>query len=458
MSLFTIKKELLNEIKAIKSLNSLLGNLDDFGAFSGINNSNNVLDFLLDLLKSIVGLEQLKAQLVDFLTYNLEPLEQTIKQLLISFLGEKYNCGIDAKIPDDLVEGLGDGFNLSVKEIDFFGLLKVDPNSIEGEILYGNIDRDLNRFIYDVLQGNTGSWKGLVVLEYLERGIVEGRQIANVIKITIDPSWEGKSVNQFITTLVNSINLYSLSSLVNQVVNLIFSPITSLLNKSRGELRNEAVAEEIVTRIINLPDVEIDNSYFEFNRQDEAALRRRVDEKARGYTIIESCGELESFVDIETLVDFNNNFALAVNEIEQKNIITDLFTTVAENATRDLNISDANNASGNIVIGFFNGVIKSIINILISPKMMLIFKIYLKIVGQTIGYVTFEDFFNRNRAFFIDLIRNLVLPLFIEFVLNLVKKELTQLVIVDQLERQKEMLKNRTLSIISLLGINTDII
>jgi hypothetical protein len=457
MSLFDLKRNLLNEIAALRSLNTGFPELNLSSSFPSLDNNSNIIDFLLDLIKNLIGFEQLKEELIRFLTYQTNSIEATIKLILKNILKKYFSCSTDALIPDFMIDGLGDGFNVSVRQVDFFGLLKVDPNSIGGQLIYGNIEQDLNAFLYNVLQGNSGTWKSLLVVEYLPQGVVDGVVKTNVFNVKIDSSWSGRTVNDFINTFIDSVILFTLPSLINKIFDIIFGAISSLLGKSPSEVEGEVELELLVNKIVDLPDTVIDNSYFDFTPDEINYFNERVDERLNGRRILKDCNFVSSSINPNDLVDTNQQLSSAATLVEIQRVLDNQFTILANQATDNLDETSQEFGILNFFEQLFKGIIQGLANVVFAPKIMFLFVTYFKIVNNSVGFVNFKDFLQQNREFVIEIIREALLPLLTEFLLKLCIKYVTQLAIADQVGKFREITKNQQLQILSLTGVPQDV-
>ena len=458
MANFDIKLKLVNEIAALKTLNDSFPKLNRGVSFPSINNVNNSIDFLLDLIKNLIGFDQIKEEVIRFITYNVQPLEATLKQFLKELIKSRFSCSVDATIPESLIDGHGNGFNIAVSQIDFFDLFKVDPNSVAGDLLYGNIDKDLNTFIYDTIQGNVGTWKGLVKLEFLTQGVVDGTMRNNVINVKIDSSWKDRTVNDFINQFIESIVLLTIPFFINKVFDNLWGTISLAINRSSKSIERETELETLVNKIINLPDVEIDNSYFDFNKDDVNYFNRRVNERSKGRILLKDCGFTPSTLNQSDILDLNDQLNSASTLVEIRNIIERNFDVITNQAVEGLDEPDKPTGILNIFLEIFNGIVRGLVNILFSPKIIFLLLTYFKVVNISNSFKTFRDFLNENQQFIIDLVRNVVLPEIVNFLLDLVIKYVIQLIIEDQTGRALEMVKNQRIQILSLLGIPSEVI
>lgn len=452
---FYNKQSLLNELSAIKILNEAFSKIKTGDSMPSIGTPNNSFFFLIDLLKSLVGFEQIKNETINFLTYNILPFENLIKDLLKKLLKNTFSCSIDGKLPNFLFT---DGIKIPIKQIDFFDLFKIAPTSEVGKLLYGSSQEDLNYFLYNVIQGTSGYWKDIVYVEYLPSGIVDGQFVTNILLVKIHPSYQNKTVNTFINEFIDSITILNLPLLINRIFDNIYGTISLKTGKSFEQINKENELSILIEKIINLPDTVIDESYYQFTKAEIDYINQLNTFKIRGTTKFNSCYEVISEINVEDLEDLTETLEGQSSLIEIKNIIENKFNIISIQATNDVNDIDKNNTVLEFYTNFFKGIIYGIVQIFLSPKMMFLFLTYFKIMKLTSSFKDVKEFLNENRQFVISLVRNIILPIIINFLLKLVLKYVKKLIVEENINKNIEKVKYYQLQILSLIGIPDRII
>jgi hypothetical protein len=452
MPIVDLKKTLINEIEALKILNNGFPTLSLGNSMPSINNTENAFDFLVDLIKSITGFEQIKAETINFLTYQINPLEASLKILLKNLLKKYFSCSIDSIIPQELIT---DGINIAISQIDFFDMFKTDPTSSVGKMIYGSNAQDLNTFIYDViqLQGTSDNWKNIFDLQFVQTAIVAGEQKNNVLNLKIDASYTGEKVNTWVNDFIDSIAILSLPLLINRIFDNLFGIISLRIGKSFQKLKEESEIDTLIEKIIDLPDRIIDDSYYEFTRDEIEAIDELTKNRVRGIKILTSCNFVESTVDFQTVANLDTDLNNAATLVDIKTVLDNTFTILENQATENANTVDRPLGVLEFYSAFFRGIIKGIVNILLSPKIIFLFVTYFRIVNLTVGFRDLNDFITEHREFFIEIVRNIVLPIIIDFLTKLVLKLVKKLIIDDNINKQRENIKNYQLQLYSLLGI-----
>jgi hypothetical protein len=460
MGTFEKKFDVLNQIAALKSINSGFPKLKKNKKLESlIAKKNKTVKFIKDLIDILIGIEEFKKELVTFLTYQSVATEGYIKLGLKNILKNKFSCSVDAIIPDFLVDGTGTGFNVAVKQVDFCSILKVDPNSIGGKLIYGSISQDLNAYLYDVLQGNVGSWKNLITVTYQQQGIVDGKMKTNIFNVKIDSSWSGRTVNDFINAFLDGIIIFNLPTFVNKVFDMTYGSVSNLLKFNKNTVSAEVELDILIDKIIDFTEItEIDNSYFDFTKDEIDLFNEKVEERVTGEKILKECDFVSSSIDINDLIDLNDQLNATSTLIEIKDILTNKFDTLSNQATNNISEENRDFGKNNFFGNFLLGIVKALANLLFAPKVMMMIVSYFKIVNNSIGFKTFGEFLKENKQLIIDLVKKVLLPIVIKFLMKILIKHLTKLVTQETIEKNKEKIKNQISIIKSLLGVNNEII
>ena len=173
MGIIDQKAAIFGKIGAARTVAEGLPKLVPNPSFPSINNSGDAIGFLVDLLKSLVGIEKLRDIIVDTLAYKLDEMEVGIKIAMKLSLKELVNCGVDPSIPA-YIKSSGSGVTTKTNKVDFFDMFKTDPKSPEGNLLYTDpstpltSSNDYNTFVYGTIQndGTVESWNNILDVRF----------------------------------------------------------------------------------------------------------------------------------------------------------------------------------------------------------------------------------------------------------------------------------------------------
>jgi hypothetical protein len=198
MSVVDKKKEVFGKIAAARTLTESMPKLKLISSMPSINNNGNVVDFLTDLIKSLIGFDALESAVIDTITRSLPKIEKQIKNVLKVELKSIVSCGIDPSLPIWITSN-GDGIIIEVEKIDFNDIFKTDPNSVAGKLIYNDItpvltdSSDFNTFLYGVIQedGVMYTWQNIFDITFNSLG--SGTIPNNTLTIKANPSYNSKT-------------------------------------------------------------------------------------------------------------------------------------------------------------------------------------------------------------------------------------------------------------------------
>ena len=468
MSLINDKQEIFGQIAALKTLNDGFPSFLLSNSVPSINNKQDSLNFLVDLLKSLIGYEKLKDSLTDLLTHELDNIEIEVKKSLKLNLKKYINCNSNPKIPDSLkhqnVIPSSTGINLEVKKIDLIDLMHIEPTSQVGNMFYDDISSglnstDFNTFLYNLIQdGNQQDWGNNSVNPIISLKFIENGTINNVINIKASQFYSttinNKSLNDLNNDYIDSIKLFPSDKVISNIIDSLFGTISSLINKDIKTLTQEEEINSIIDKLMNANDTQlIDNSYFEFTDLEINNHQENATNRKNGIRKLITCNEIESSILFDTLSGITSNVASSQNIVDKKEIITNGFNIMANELSANAGDKDKQNVKLNFIDLLINKIIKAIINIVLSPKMILLFALNYKITnGNLSDYSTIKDFIQKNRQLFksiIDTVKDIV----IAYLLKLVLKEISRLIASQTLKNLTEQANNKKAQLLSLVGV-----
>lgn len=473
MSIKDQKSNLLNKIGALRSLNENFPKLKLSNSFPSLNNRKNAFNFLVDLLKTLIGLEQLRDEIVNILTFHLGGIESLVKSTLSKSLKKTYGCNINPQIPDWMIDGVGPGINIEINKFDLFNLMRINPTQKGGNLFYGTPINDLNRFIYETIQSNVANnWKNIAIFEFKESdpnsfteastaspdGSQDIKPRNNVINIKIDSSYQGKGMNTFLNDYMNSLSLFPIDKTINNVFDDIFGSSSNMVNKNTDILEKEEELRVMVNKFIDSDDDTIfDDSYFEFTNEEINNIKERSINRSRGISILKECASTESKVPFDDINDLIDDINSQTTVESQKTVLKDGLNNISELSVNDVTEKDKHAGK----LSFFEKLIRSIILVIVlltlSPKVALLFNMYSIITFGNNGFSSPLTFFKENKSIIKDLTFGIVGILITKSLLPLIIRRLKSLIVKDKKNQEIENQKLYQLQLSSLVGIPRDI-
>lgn len=461
MGVLDKKRKIFGNIAAAKTLTESMPTLKLSSSFPSINNNGDSITFLTDLIKSLIGYAALVKALVDILTYSIEEIEVEIKKALKLELKSIVSCGIDPSLPAFIKSNSATGIVIEVKKIDFLDLMKVDPTSISGKLMYddptaGLTSTDFNTFLYAVIQddGNTHTWQNIIDFKFVSLD-PNGINPNNSLIIKANPSYDSKTLNDLNNNFVDSLKLFNTQGLVNKIIDTIFGSISFSLGKSRKQLEAEAKINNVVDKIVNTDEGQtISDTYFTFDNEEISKIQTEADDRKKGIIKIKASTTFDASVPESELTDFNSDMGTAVTTQQKKEVLTSHLDKMADNTTNNSpNPQDKQSIKLNFVQNIINTLIKAIVGVVLSPKVVLIFLVNFKIVyGPTATYGDGVDFIKKNKALFRRIIKKIT-TMIIKMLLVIALKRIAELVGQAQAKKQIDKAKNKIVQLLSLVGV-----
>lgn len=495
MSIYNQKKEVMANISALNTITEGLPKFKTTNSFSSMNNGTNSVEFLLDLVQSLIGYDELKENIVDMLTRKLPEIESEIKNVLKLEIKGFVSCGINPTIPDFLKSN-NTGVTLKLQNIDFFEIMKTEPTSAIGSLIYGDVNSglnstDFNTFLYSNISqnksdftpnggavspwGSSVSGSDIIDVKFSPVGptvqtTLSPITVNNIIKINANSNYDNKTLTEFNNAFIDSITLFGLpnnidgSNLLNNIVDNLFGTMSVEIGKTKSQLKKEAEINECLNCILNADENDvIDDSYFEFNNQQLINIDYYVNNRKNGIRILETCGNLPTNIPIDTLLSVNSELSAATqnttNLIESKvKAMTDAINQLADASASNSIPINVPTIKINFILELIKDFMKSMINIILSPKLMVLFSLNYKIIyGISQDFNGPIDFMKKNKQLIIaisKMILEQMIKMLITLALKYIGKKLAKKYSQDKIEQSK----NYVAQILSLTGVSPEII
>jgi hypothetical protein len=460
MSILDQKNKVFGNIAALRTLIDGLPKLKTTNSFPSINNTGDSIAFLTDLIKSLVGYEELVREFVDILVYGLKDIEVEVKNALKDELKSIVSCGVNPSLPPFLTS-TGTGITFTVNKIDFSNSLLINPLSTSGQLLYNDLtpnlidSSDFNTFLYQTIQnnGSTEAWKNILDINFNDVDIT-GINPNNTIKINSTPLYDNKSLTDLNNDFVDSITLFNTEHLVNNLVDVLFGSIATTLNKTVGTLANDANLNTVIDKIVNNTEGTIEDKVFTFTKTEIQKNEELATLRSRGTMIVQGANQIESSIPISNLTTFNDAMSGATTMEAKKNVVTtNLDSMAVQSAVNSPSVTDVPTIKLNFIQQLINNLTKSIINIVLSPKVVTIFILNYKIIyGPSSEYGNAIDFIKNNKTLFHNIMKRIA-GLIVKRLLNIALKRITELVAETAAKEEIEKNKANLTQLLSLVGV-----
>jgi len=463
-SIVDSKKQVFGQIAAFKTITEGMPKFKLSSSMSSINNSGDVMAFLTDLINQLIGYEQYLSSLIDIILSALPRIEKRIKKALMVELKNIVSCGVDPSLPS-WIKSTGNGIVIPVNKIDLLDILRTDPNSQGGQLLYSDTttplaSTDFNTFLYGVIQdeGQTHVWKNIFDIRFDSIGL--NGHPNNALTIKANANYDSKTLTDLNNDFVNSLTLFRTENAINQVMDIIYGTVSSTIGKSLKQLEKEAQIHGIIDKMVNNVNKNpLNDSAFSFTKEETLAHQVQASARKAGTSIIKTSVTVKSNVPVDTLSDFNNSFKAATTAIDKRNILSNHLNIMANASIANIpNPVDGIAGKANFIIQIILNLVKSLVNNILSPKVVFIFLInFLIVYGPTAVYGDGLDFIKKNKRLFNAIILGIV-EIIVKALISIALKYISILVAQAILKKQQEQGALKLAQLQTLVGVPFDLI
>ena len=470
MSVVDKKQKVFGNIAAARTLTEGMPKFKKNSSFPSINNKGDTITFLTDLIKSLIGYIALVNAIVDILTHQLEKIERDIKKALKSELKAIVSCGVDPSIPAFIKSP---GIDIEVKKIDFLNLFKIDATTKVGGLLYNDVtptltnSSDFNTFLYGVIQadGTKFTWKdkngvGLFDITFNSTGVAP--RLNNSFTIVSNTAYNTKTLNDLNNNFIDSLTLFNTGNIVSRIIDIIFGSISVSIKKPRLQLEMEekinAVVDKMVNDDMNAKDgsggVDGDDGFFTFSNEEISTIEARSGERQRGVIKVKTSTTVDGSVASRTLTAFTESLTTATSPQDKKDALTKGLDQMASESSKNVSAKlDKGSVKLNFIQLMITNLIKAIVGIVLSPKIVMIFLINYKIVyGPDAKFGDAVDFIKKNKKLFKQIMKRIA-GLVIKILLAIALQKIAKLVGDAVMKKNIEKNKNKKTQLLSLVGV-----
>lgn len=360
---------------------------------------------------------------------------------------------------------------VKVKSTDLIGVLKYDPQSSEGKVLYEknpvniqNTPFSMNKELYSRIQSNNPY---SVDNGQLYKG-KSGQDLFDIQFVEFDnngvtgPWWKVSlpnrtgginKVGEFLVDYYGTIKVTETTNIMASIMESLTNVISINANVGVGQVEDQSKFDLILLRILGLCfdnrteiDVSgiaklaeldgVDNSFFEFTEIDLRNIQNRIDNVKNGVTEFEGCDNVKVPVDTTAILNSLNNlnFVDGSDQIDLADQLTE--NLINQEALQGLNID----VKATVNFNFIKLISQGIIGALFSPKALLPIHVMSKTLNQnTSDEVNSQtEFARKYPKFTIDVVSK-VGAIFVEELFKIIKRDIQILVqrVISDLVREK---------------------
>jgi hypothetical protein len=420
------------------------------------------LEFLFDLLLILGLVEVFVRDINDFLSKG-KKYEPKFKKTLIDCFNANIACNLDDVIKPNqaydpsLNPGANPYFIINVSKLDFFGLLKIDPNSTGGNIFYGSpSDNTLNRAIKTAIDsGQRQNWSDILWIEYDPN--------TNYVLFYVNYSYRNKPVNALVTDLVNKIDLIPNFSMLLNLFDNMYGSFSYSIQPTRIDplsLINRNTLNKYIEKILDGgEDLLIDDSFFNFGNEELFDIERISLNQSKNFLEIKSCNNAESVVTPNDLYPILEQIISAGTFNERVQIIEAGMSTLETVAARNVTRLDLPKFKVEFYFNIFKEIINTLVTFVYSPQFLTIMMIYFKLANsnpnsqEPLDYEDMKDFLKKTRNILVCIVWSYFKLLLLLIIVPIILKKLITEANKERYERNKEKYELFVAQYLALRGL-----
>ena len=492
------KSETTKQVKELKEKDKKLQNKIK-------TNQTDLFDQLLDLYKttlqtknkdekkglSTVQNSQSVSMLGNIFMMAVENTKNKISEILVDEIITTIGCSEEQSYENMVNINI----YVKLKHIDLFKILQVSFDDEYGKYNYesstttnGQIPYSMNRELYTRLispqsfqqqygQSYIGASSAqLMDIQYVDNyvdPVTNLPEYGDFFKITLLNQANGKTkVSDFLRDYFMSIDVFSLDSLIQNVLSELFGAIDFAMDKPLEDLTEIAKFIKFMKRIMGIcsdpakkidisgsgkfSDLDlIDDSFFEISPQELRIIEEKGEKTVNGLVTFEDCDSINLPLNVQATTQILDD-VIKENKAQAK---VNLFFNGIDNLTNDPKwgglLGPDINITGSIIADLLSKLPMILVKTILSPKVMLGFMIMIKATISSGGsfldllFENITEFFKKFKKFVVNFGRKII-SIFIAEIFSLLKKNISHLVESILLDIAKES-KNKQLAMYSTI-------
>lgn len=273
------------------------------------------------------------------------------------------------------------------------------------------------------------------------QSIINGSNAGNV-----QLCYPGLTIYEFNYDYVMSMQLFDAKVVAAQVIDSITGALSFSIGLTQSQILAKERVAEIVKKIINSGEEEINDCFFTFSNDEYDTLLHKAELKHAGLYEFKGETNTATQIDPEMLLKSLNEINSGSTLEEQKTIIKKTFQDVQVNITDGVIADSRYGLSANFILQAIEELTNVLVQSIISPKIYMLIEINNMMMGKGGQTLSLEEYLQAFLTFIIGIvkeIRDLVWQELLNFILDQLKplaELLTNKLVMEQVKEYKELL------------------
>lgn len=272
----------------------------------------------------------------------------------------------------------------------------------------------------------------------------------SIIYQSLYECYPGLTVYEFNYDFVMGMQLYDPKVIARQLVETTLGVglgVNISLSTNKTETAYQMRIANVVKEIVEADAYEVSDCFFSFSNEKYDELLNEAEKKrAQGYSFANSSNRMTN-VSLDEAYAILNEFNDDATLQENQDVFTRAFNNVTASITQEVLPEDKYNVKLDIITKLIQGLVLALMEVILSPKVVMLFEVNRRLMGGTDMDISFEDFLKMINGLIIQIItelRDMILQMMIDWVLQIIGEladKLRSLLLEEQFRFYAELLK-----------------
>lgn len=276
-------------------------------------------------------------------------------------------------------------------------------------------------------------------------------------KLDIDPNnlplalyecYSGLTVYKFNYDFVMGMQLFDAKVITTQLINnLLGIEVGVNLNYSKRQIEGRRRIAEVVKNIIESDAYEVSDCYFTFSNEKYDEMIRNAELKHLKQEPFENGVNSTATIKTDEILNILNDYDAINGTLEEnKDVITRAIQQTSATIVEGIDPSEKYQLNVDIITNLVQNLVNAIVDSLLSPKILLLFEINKRLMGDTNEALSFDDLLKLMMNVIVSIIkevRDLILKELLEFVLEQLRpifELLSDKLLIEQATHYRQLL------------------
>lgn len=281
-----------------------------------------------------------------------------------------------------------------------------------------------NEYVYDVI-GNSKTNK---IVNTLFVNITDGTY--RLEKSNTDDTfcglyecYPGLTIYEWNYDFVMGMQLFDAKVVTARLINLLVSiELGPQFSLSKTQIEGQKRIAEVVKKIIESDAAEVSDCYFTFSNDTVDRMSQEAELKQAKQQPFEGSTSTMSPIDSQSIINILNEYNEEGTLEENKEVITRAINQVSASITQGIEPEEVYGIQVDIITNLVQGLVNCIVDTILSPKMVMLFEVNKRLMGDSNESLNMEDFLKAIMGIIVAIIkeiRDLILQELLDFLLEI---------------------------------------